>query len=326
MFTEKTVFILGAGASAPYGFPLGEGLVKDIVDGLKSASGLFECIRDDHRYPCDEFAGRLGVANSVDAFLEKDENEELRELGKLCIAAVLLPKEEQSKCKLFEAQGRNWYKQLFHIMSDGCGFKDFVEKDSLSIVTFNYDRSLEYYLWTALRKLYGNRSEEEYKGILRAIKIVHVYGRLGCLPNETTEEKRPVPFGYEIRETIGNDLHRFRATKDLLSNAAANIQIISENVDRSDTLNEAVKLLKGSSKVFILGFGFHPTNIRRLQLESLTQHQVKCTTHNLPADRFKLLETCPGLTTPINSKFGYQFKSGWFDGKIDEFIHKVGLS
>jgi hypothetical protein len=32
MFTTKTVFILGAGASWHYGYPTGEGLVKKVVE------------------------------------------------------------------------------------------------------------------------------------------------------------------------------------------------------------------------------------------------------------------------------------------------------
>jgi hypothetical protein len=42
MFTEKTVFILGAGASWHYGYPTGEALVKKIIDKAKYASLYFQ--------------------------------------------------------------------------------------------------------------------------------------------------------------------------------------------------------------------------------------------------------------------------------------------
>ncbi len=36
MIQRKTVFVLGAGASQPFGFPLGASLLIEIVQGLKS--------------------------------------------------------------------------------------------------------------------------------------------------------------------------------------------------------------------------------------------------------------------------------------------------
>jgi hypothetical protein len=104
------------------------------------------------------------------------------------------------------------------------------------------------------------------------------------------------------------------------------MQIISEGTDETSDLKEAVRLLTESSKVFILGFGFHPTNIRRLRLDLLTHHQMKCTTHDLPADRRKLLDRYSTLAQPVHSTFPHRPQSGWFDGTIDEFIQKVGLT
>jgi hypothetical protein len=37
MFKEETLFILGAGASYPYGYPLGKALVIDIVNNINNA-------------------------------------------------------------------------------------------------------------------------------------------------------------------------------------------------------------------------------------------------------------------------------------------------
>src|SRR5262245_59916136 len=42
MFTEPTVFILGAGASWHYGYPTAEELVKKVIEKAMSLSGYFE--------------------------------------------------------------------------------------------------------------------------------------------------------------------------------------------------------------------------------------------------------------------------------------------
>jgi hypothetical protein len=329
MFTEKTVLILGAGASAPYGFPSGEGLVKEVVQGLEQGSRLFECIRE--LYPKElkeELAYRLVGATSVDAFLEKKENEEFLELGKHSIAAALLPREDEKS--LFEKYGPMWYRQLFALLVDDCPFENLAE-NKLSIVTFNYDRSLEHYLIVALCKRYGGKRIEEYRDVLRAIKVIHVYGKLGRLPWEEEDGTadppylgKPVPYGEQaLRETQVDTVF---AQRDLLTVAAGNIQIISEGTDDSDDLKEAVTLLGESSRVFILGFGFHPTNVRRLRLESLTRQIIKCTTAGLAADRRRQLERYPGLNMRLDPIWAHHSLPGCFDGEIDEFIQKAGLT
>ncbi|MBN2129634.1 MAG: hypothetical protein JW741_09060 [Sedimentisphaerales bacterium] len=329
MFVKKTVLVLGAGASAPYDFPSGEELVSGIVDGLRNRSGLFERVRCCHRGQWEDFAERLVLSGttSVDAFLEKKENEDLLRLGKDSIAAALLPME--NKRKPFEAQGANWYRQLFALLTEGCSFDDFAN-NNLSVVTFNYDRSLEYYLMTALQHLYRARSKDECYEKLRGIKIIHVHGKLGYLPWEEVDERlqqalrEPIPYGGE--EHFNTQEERVAAEMSRLTAAAGNIQIISENIDQTDRLKEATALLRESSRVFLLGFGFHPTNLRRLRLDTLTRHQLKCTTHKLAADRYKLLDGYNGLTSPISPAAPHRAPSGWFDGTIDEFIQKVGLT
>jgi len=331
MFAEKTVLVLGAGASAPYDFPSGEGLVGHVVDGLKTGSGLFECVRQMHeRSLWAEFSERLRPCMSVDVFLEKTENERFLGVGKACIAAALLPKEDKDALFGKPANGRSWYKQLFDFMVEGTQSIDDFKKNTLSVITFNYDRSLEYYLVTALHHLYSGKTMEQCYEKVRAVKIIHIYGKLGDLPWEVHDGTAPaahlsvpIPYGEQaLRETPQDTLF---AQRPVVTAAAGNIQIISEGIDDTEKLEQARRLLRESSKVFILGFGFHPTNLRRLKLESLTCHQLKCTTHELSADRYRLLAGCPGLTQRIDAAFPHLSDFGWFDGKIDEFIQKVGL-
>jgi hypothetical protein len=46
-----------------------------------------------------------------------------------------------------------WYEKLFQLMADGGDFGN----NQLSVVTFNYDRSFEAFIFTALQNLYGPR-------------------------------------------------------------------------------------------------------------------------------------------------------------------------
>jgi NAD-dependent SIR2 family protein deacetylase len=72
---RKTVFVTGAGASAPYAFPTGEQLKNAVIETINSNDvktvGLFNELAFD-RDKMEEFARRLRRSGkqSVDAFLE----------------------------------------------------------------------------------------------------------------------------------------------------------------------------------------------------------------------------------------------------------------
>jgi hypothetical protein len=90
MITTKTVLVLGAGASAPYGFPTGSTLKDRIIKPqgmnthqiLKSLGFGSDKVR--------EFTDVLRESgqSSVDAFLER--RLDLRKVGQAAIAATLL--------------------------------------------------------------------------------------------------------------------------------------------------------------------------------------------------------------------------------------------
>lgn len=74
MITRKVVLILGAGASMPFGFPSGSGLMTEIIDGLTGNSEMQSQVRGAG-FKAEEIAGfRDALKNSgrksVDAFLE----------------------------------------------------------------------------------------------------------------------------------------------------------------------------------------------------------------------------------------------------------------
>jgi hypothetical protein len=283
MITKPTVLILGAGASSVYGFPTGEQLKSNIISNLRPLSinetrgendwvpfliDNFE-IKEEEIY---DFQKKLYYARiSVDAFLEY--SDEFLKIGKLAIAMSLISHEINEK--LFSAN-RNWLDYL-RIELDA-PFDDF-GKNKLTIITFNYDRSVEQYLFTVLKNTYG-RSDVECVEQLNKIPIIHVHGKLGSLPWQE-ENGRP----YENKITPEN-----------IKLASDQIIIISESNEDTEEFRQAFKLLKKADegKIYFLGFGYNPVNLRRLKFNELKNLKklnpiASGTSFNFPATKQRVL-------------------------------------
>ena len=138
------------------------------------------------------------------------------------------------------------------------------EQNQLSIITFNYDRSFEQFLFLALKNSYG-LNDSEAANLLTSVPIVHVHGQLGPLPFEPGGRQYAAPFSDdEIRLT------------------AEGIRIAHETAEDDEQFQEAREFLAGARKVCLLGFGYHPANIARLRLKKLTSSpMVIACTHGL---------------------------------------------
>ncbi|MEE4354131.1 MAG: hypothetical protein V2J25_14820, partial [Desulfatiglans sp.] len=125
-----------------------------------------------------EFADDLAKSgySSVDAFLEN--KQEWLDVGKAAIALQMLRAESECKHRLFPPKqpSDHWYETLWtHLSAPSWrGFKS----NPISIVTFNYDRSLEHYLVTVACNRYGIRPHTALRGITQ-FPILHVHGDLG---------------------------------------------------------------------------------------------------------------------------------------------------
>jgi hypothetical protein len=243
MVTEPTVLILGAGASADYGFPLGKGL-RDLVSNIKDNS--IAAVIQEAGYPLDrllEFVDKLRHSGftSVDWFLE--ERPEYIEVGKAAIAASLIPYEDPSKLFPPHAPQKHWYELLLNVLDDPLGN---FESNNLSIITFNYDRSIEHYLFTALSTRYG--LIERAVDVMNKFPIVHVHGSLGgLLPLEKNGRR------YESK-----------ITPESIRIAANEIIIVGEASGDTAEFERARSLLKDAKRIVFLGFGYHPESVKRL--------------------------------------------------------------
>ena len=182
MIKTQTLFILGAGASAPFGYPTSVGLRNSILSRGNDPTILqaLNYMNDDpkpfekefNRF-LDEFA-RSSVY-SIDSFLEY--RTEFMEVGKINIAAFLINHEEDRNLRL--ATDKNWYMYLYDRLK--VSFDEF-DKNNISFITFNYDRSLEQFLFEAVLCRFG-KSPKECAEKLKSIPIVHLYGQLDPLVN-----------------------------------------------------------------------------------------------------------------------------------------------
>lgn len=259
MILKRTVLIVGAGGSHPYGYPLGGQLVDRIVDltDIDNGGGL---VRDIHA----SFAGLRGFhhrlkesdVRSIDDFLES--NPGFAEIGKLSIAAALtvwgpIP-ESHAKPK------GDWYRYLWGRLHERARDPEEFCLNRLRIVTYNYDRSLERYFGRVLRNAYPDLSLKDDPAIAQfvaeAIPTVHLHGSLGpaedtVLQASNREAFRSLPFYREV---------------------AAGIRIVHE--DESAEYSVAHKWLREAEAIYFLGFGYHPTNVERLNLAGLASRSV----------------------------------------------------
>jgi hypothetical protein len=246
MITKPTVLILGAGASKPYGFPTGNELVNKIScrfengQTMKHVYDYFSYRLDDY---VDEFIDALSHCGgqSIDVFLMK--RTEYMEVGKVAIAAAIIPCESQTNLFIDK-----WYQLLFKNL--GTDFEEF-GSNKLSIITYNYDRSLEYFLKTSLMNLHG-KSEKECIEQLKKISIIHMHGNIGDLPRMGGEYTRE----YEKK-----------LSRKAFSICEETIKLIHEDKERQETFEQAREKIKGAETVCFLGFGYDETNLDLLNLE-----------------------------------------------------------
>ena len=172
IYREPTVFVLGAGASNLYGLPLGDQLKQDICEFPDSQVQAFLGDQKNMAALIPGFKATLdqGDYGTIDYFLEKKKR--YRELGAFYIVCVIGAREKP------ETLFPQWdlYADLFHMLD--------VESDSLlipplSVVTLNYDRSLEHFLARNVEINCPDHLEEHAHQKVQRLRIVHAHGSLG---------------------------------------------------------------------------------------------------------------------------------------------------
>jgi hypothetical protein len=228
---------------------------------------------------------------SVDAFLEY--RSDFMRIGKAAIAFNLISREDETK--LFGFDPANWLREVAARLD--APFERYHE-NKVSFITFNYDRSVEHFLFNVLKNTH-KKPDSDVAEVLRDIPIIHLHGRLGYLPWQTTENNRR---NYETNFEPG-----------ALDICIENIKIIHEDITdvRDADFQLAKRLLTEAEQVVILGFGYGRTNVERLDLASLAKG--------------KAIGTCQGLG-PRGTQFARECcndRVGLIGGDCMHFVREV---
>lgn len=237
---------MGAGASKPYGFPLGSELRSEITK-VSSSTKYTSSICDFGNVSPQELekfclAFDNSNINSIDSFLSK--RVEFEKVGKAAIAVLLNAKEKINQFENIPTQD-NWYFHLWNQLISGITDPNQLTQNQLKIITFNYDRSLEYFLMMSIMNTFNLR-EDDASNLLKSLSIIHVYGSLGKY-NHSNYGKNSLP---------------------ILSEAVNSIKIIPETRDNDPTFQTAQEWMFDAKNICFLGFGFDELNIKRLDLKS----------------------------------------------------------
>ena len=274
---EKTVFILGAGASYNYGFPLGNELRYDILSKYPGALNAIQRLmgeRTNFLSQSQHFLNRFKLSSdkSIDLFLSKFPDYELA--GKVAIIYNILQAENTSvfredlinRKKMNKQINDDWLLDLYSALTKDLNTVQSIEDlnfDHVSFVSFNYDRSLEYFLSTSFSnginftKIGGNT-----KLIMDRIKIEHVYGKVADLPIDHNDIK-----------VNGLSYRNFNVDVNPISDWIDNIRVIYDRHEAD--MNKIHKLISEASKIYFLGFGYDVTNLKLIGVpEILSQDQT----------------------------------------------------
>lgn len=254
MIKEKTVFVFGAGLSSDYEFPTGSRLRDEICRLITWDSGqriLPEQIKrlTQELNVLPETLKRIrlelgrGGFDTIDDFIEQ-RSEQSRKIAKYLIAMAISGYENPNAFDL-RSSDNCFYRFLFNKMKQDATIENFKD-NKVAFVTFNYDRSFEFFLSEALSNYFENIQEENVDNIMREIEIVHVHGMLGQMRWQSSSPRD------------------YRPTFAQLTIAAQGIVNFNEIDQDYSEYKKARELIRKADNVIFVGFGFHKLNLSRL--------------------------------------------------------------
>ena len=305
MFSEPTVFVVGAGASAEYGIAVGDKLKLEIAHLLNLYYDGGQLTRGDHQI--DEWLRRHNQATtgsyqisqaqfrsarlisdamphalSIDNFIDAHRgDEEIALCAKLGITKAILLEEGRSTLAAlknpydafsFTHVANTWLARLFQMATENVAKSEVEELfDNLTLIVFNYDRCVEAYFPRALQQYYGMQPREAAQ-LLSKLRIIHPYGVAGGLDDRG---EMTVPFG-------STDV-------DLLE-VSQGIRTFSEGLADSRIGSHIEAALRSASTLVFLGFSFHPLNLELLNSSTPHLKRILATTHGLSKSAVATIE------------------------------------
>lgn len=239
---DRTVLVLGAGASKDYGFPLGRELRDDVCQVCRSHTPTLCRITGFTAEQFVEFGQRLERSGytSVDWYLEMNPDD--MPIGRKAIAAALTHYEQPTK--LFPGPADHWYETVFNRWwADD--EKTLARGRRVTILTFNYDRSLELYLSTVVGTRTGQVPSDaivRIKGADHVVvadgpEIIHLHGQLRGEYSNTWTTERLDDEGLLLLSSADHGSAEFERGRAAISRCRS---------------------------LYFLGFGFNPKSMNRL--------------------------------------------------------------
>lgn len=269
MITENTVFILGAGASYPYGLPLAKELRRQICfDFVPYYENLIGNLKSVNTQQGEELIQR--AREFVDAFFKSSDpsidvwlvkNPSFMEIGKEAIISMILRGEYKGGLReKAPHHDQDWYSHLWRRMTDEFTIQDDYKRfsgNNVDFITFNYDRSLDKFLFESLTNAFHGISSDDAVKQLNQRKLIHLYGQIAPLKWQ----------GSLDRASYGEHPDEFWPKKYV-----DNLKIIYE-AENTPEVEQARELVKKAQRIFFLGFGYAKENLEILQLPNIIGSQ-----------------------------------------------------
>jgi hypothetical protein len=264
MIKEKTVFILGAGASAPYRYHTGKELRDYICTHFPSD---YRSLIKNNPWSARKREIKIGEADKFSKVFDKSNTQsidlflasrpEYSEIGKIAIVTAILGSERQNWNSGPRYPKQDWFLYLFNRMRRELNKPDSYKKfgeNNVAFITFNYDRFFEHYLYESFINSFNLGIDPDYIGKdffqdnpnFIPFPVLHVYGKIS--------EVQWLG-GYEYGEVYD---------WGIINNLKDNIRVIYDRVDAE--IQNIKGRIQWAERIFFLGFGYAQENLDALEI------------------------------------------------------------
>lgn len=270
MFKEKTVFVLGAGSSKEVGMPLGTELKANIAkmflldqrgefdkrsDYLSRLAINLEIPYPKHLQQMRRFSDSTETYDSIDDYLARFPNDaEFQFCGKVGIIRSILKFEADCHQRNAIYLNEIWFLSFLKRLVRGVPVEKISDLfENITVINFNYDRCLEFYLVRRLMITYGI-DEQAASSLVKKLEMFRPYGAVGSF---WQEDDNFIEFGGLCAEN--------NESAKRLAELSSGIRTYSE-MEEDTNLYSLIKLaINESSTLVFLGFGFHEQNMEVLR-------------------------------------------------------------
>lgn len=271
---KNIVLVIGAGASYDFNNKMGLGthLIEEIrkrvfekdeayLSKVLTNSGInpskLKCFQDllNSFIKSEKENNRIPT---IDAFINSvKDNQQLVDIGKIMIQFHVLGYEQECEKDATFETGSTWLHKLSNLIFEHDILETDTSRVNLNIVTFNYDRLLEEYLF----RKFGQKAE-----LFCNENVSHVYGKLSHLPWQHKILK-----DYADKGQVMPFIHFAHPNYDetRISERKLSINLIYEN-ERANTDKAKYQICK-ADEILFMGFGFDKTNLTAIGITQMKE-------------------------------------------------------